>query len=91
MRVLIIDDDEDLRNLLAVHLKKEWPDIEIEEFDPLTRDMPDGLADYQRLMDKLIEKDRDARFRNADEVIGFLSRKFEQLPVEAVDRTQKIH
>ena len=29
-------------------------------------------------MDKLVEKDRDARFRNADEVIGFLSRKFEQ-------------
>jgi hypothetical protein len=29
-------------------------------------------------MDKLVEKDRDARFRNADEVIGFLSRKFYQ-------------
>ena len=29
-------------------------------------------------MDKLMEKDRDARFRNADEVIGFLSRKFYQ-------------
>jgi hypothetical protein len=29
-------------------------------------------------MDKLIEKDRDARFRNADEVIGFLSRKYYQ-------------
>src|SRR5687767_3439321 len=40
--------------------------------------MPDGLAEYQPLMDKLIEKDRDARFRNADEVIGFLSRKFYQ-------------
>ena len=31
-------------------------------------------------MDKLVEKDRDARFRNADEVIGFLARKFEQRP-----------
>lgn len=41
-------------------------------------DLPEHLADYQRLMDKLIEKDRDARFRNADEVIGFLSRKFYQ-------------
>ncbi len=41
-------------------------------------DLPQELADYQRLMDKLIEKDRDARFRNADEVIGFLSRKFYQ-------------
>jgi hypothetical protein len=29
-------------------------------------------------MDKLIEKDREARFRNADEVIGFLSRKYYQ-------------
>jgi DNA-binding NarL/FixJ family response regulator/tRNA A-37 threonylcarbamoyl transferase component Bud32 len=41
-------------------------------------DLPEGLSAYQRLMDKLIEKDRDARFRNADEVIGFLSRKYYQ-------------
>ena len=41
-------------------------------------DLPDPLAAYQRLLDKLVEKDRDARFRNADEVIGFLSRKFYQ-------------
>jgi DNA-binding NarL/FixJ family response regulator/tRNA A-37 threonylcarbamoyl transferase component Bud32 len=40
--------------------------------------LPDGLVRYQRLLDKLIEKDRDARFRNADEVIGFLSRNFYQ-------------
>jgi serine/threonine-protein kinase PpkA len=40
--------------------------------------LPDHLQQYQRLMDKLVEKDRDARFRNADEVIGFLARKFEQ-------------
>ncbi len=40
--------------------------------------LPDGLEAYQPLLDKLIEKDRDARFRNADEVIGFLSRKFSQ-------------
>src|SRR3954465_1607815 len=40
--------------------------------------LPDGLERYQALLDKLIEKDRDARFRNADEVIGFLSRKFTQ-------------
>ncbi|HUQ74926.1 MAG TPA: protein kinase [Burkholderiales bacterium] len=38
--------------------------------------MPENLQAYQRLMDKLLEKDRDARFRNADEVIGFLARKF---------------
>jgi DNA-binding response OmpR family regulator len=41
-------------------------------------DLPEQLRQYQRLMDKLIEKDRDARFRNADEVIGFLSRKYYQ-------------
>ena len=41
-------------------------------------DLPEHLGAYQRLMDKLIEKDRDARFRNADEVIGFLSRKYYQ-------------
>jgi len=40
--------------------------------------LPEHLAQYQRLMDKLVEKDRDARFRNADEVIGFLSRKYYQ-------------
>ncbi len=40
--------------------------------------LPDHLAQYQRLMDKLVEKDRDARFRNADEVLGFLSRKYYQ-------------
>jgi serine/threonine-protein kinase PpkA len=40
--------------------------------------LPEHLAPYQRLMDKLIEKDRDARFRNADEVLGFLSRKYYQ-------------
>ncbi len=41
--------------------------------------LPQHLAIYQPLLDKLLEKDRDARFRNADEVIGFLSRKFGQL------------
>ena len=39
----------------------------------------ENLATYQRLLDKLLEKDRDARFRNADEVIGFLERKFQQV------------
>jgi hypothetical protein len=39
-------------------------------------------------MDKLVEKDRDARFRNADEVIGFLSRKFEQEPPESTQQLQ---
>ncbi len=40
--------------------------------------LPEHLAQYQRLLDKLLDKDRDARFRNADEVIGFLTRKFQQ-------------
>jgi len=40
--------------------------------------LPEHLSRYQRLMDKLVEKDRDARFRNADEVIGFLSRNYYQ-------------
>jgi DNA-binding response OmpR family regulator len=51
--------------------------------------LPDHLAEYQRLLDKLLEKDRDARFRNADEVIGFLSRKFYQRPA-AADKTQPL-
>src|SRR5687767_2006732 len=50
--------------------------------------LPDELLQYQRLVDKLVEKDREARFRNADEVIGFLSRNFEQ---EKPDITQKLH
>jgi eukaryotic-like serine/threonine-protein kinase len=40
--------------------------------------LPAGLERYQPLLDKLLEKDRDARFRNADEVIGYLSRRFYQ-------------
>ena len=39
-------------------------------------DIGTRLAQHQRLFDKLLEKDRDARFRNADEVIGYLTRKF---------------
>jgi serine/threonine protein kinase len=40
--------------------------------------LPEHLAQYQRLLDKLVEKDREARFRNADEVLGFLARKYYQ-------------
>jgi hypothetical protein len=47
--------------------------------------LPVDLALYQPLLDKLVEKDREARFRNADEVIGYLARKFEQQP--AVETT----
>jgi CheY-like chemotaxis protein len=54
--------------------------------------LPDHLALYQRLMDKLVEKDRDARFRNADEVIGFLNRKFFQGGAGGgtLDKTQRL-
>src|ERR687898_633747 len=54
--------------------------------------LPAHLTQYQRLMEKLIEKDREARFRNADEVIGFLSRKFyQELPATAADKTLQLH
>ena len=49
MRILIIDDDEDLRNLLGHYLKQEFPRVEVDLFDPLVRDFPDEqfpLADY---------------------------------------------
>jgi eukaryotic-like serine/threonine-protein kinase len=54
--------------------------------------LPEHLAQYQRLMDKLVEKDRDARFRNADEVIGFLSRKFYQgSGALGAEKTARLH
>src|SRR5437763_7887099 len=52
--------------------------------------LPEELQRYQRLLDKLLEKDREGRFRNADEVIGFLARKLEQGSAPA-DRTQRLH
>jgi serine/threonine-protein kinase PpkA len=52
--------------------------------------LPEPLSQYQRLLDKLVEKDRDARFRNADEVLGFLSRKFDPPPFEP-EKTQRLH
>jgi CheY-like chemotaxis protein/tRNA A-37 threonylcarbamoyl transferase component Bud32 len=54
--------------------------------------LPDNLELFQRLFDKLLEKDRDARFRNADEVIGYLSRKFYQgVGALGAETTQKLH
>ena len=54
--------------------------------------LPDHLSAYQRLLDKLLEKDRDARFRNADEVIGLLARKYyKDLAADSsADRTQPL-
>src|SRR3954469_620697 len=42
MRVLLIDDDEDLRTLLQHFVKEQWPEAFVEQFDPLERDMPDA-------------------------------------------------
>jgi CheY-like chemotaxis protein/tRNA A-37 threonylcarbamoyl transferase component Bud32 len=53
--------------------------------------LPAELERYQPLLDKLVEKDREARFRNADEVIGFLARKHEQASAAAADVTVKLH
>ncbi len=53
MRILIIDDDEDLRNLLRHYLRQEWPNAEVEDYDPLVRDMPDAsfdLAQYDLIV-----------------------------------------
>jgi eukaryotic-like serine/threonine-protein kinase len=52
--------------------------------------MPDEFEPYQRLIDKLVEKDRDARFRNADEVLGYLARKFDQRGYDP-EKTQPLH
>jgi len=55
-------------------------------------ELPERFLKYQRLLEKLIEKDRDARFRNADEVIGFLSRKFYQgTGAFGAEKTAKLH
>ncbi len=53
--------------------------------------LPEALAHYQPLLDRLLEKDREARFRSADEVVGFLVRKFESITgASAADRTRKL-
>jgi ActR/RegA family two-component response regulator/tRNA A-37 threonylcarbamoyl transferase component Bud32 len=53
--------------------------------------LPESLQAYQRLLDKLLEKDREARFRNADEVIGYLARKFDQDAPAGPDTTLRLH
>ena len=62
-------------------------DVAMQHLNTPAPALPVALDRYQRLLDKLVEKDRDARFRNADEVIGFLVRRFEQVPD---DRTLKL-
>ena len=43
MRILLIDDDEDLRNLLSRYIRGQWSDAQIDAYDPLERDVPDEL------------------------------------------------
>ena len=53
MRVLIIDDDPDLRSLLAHYIKQRWADAVVDEFDPLKRGVPERsfpLGDYQAVI-----------------------------------------
>ncbi len=45
-KCLIIDDDEDYRNLLDVKLKRSIPDISIEHVDPRSDEMPDELYNW---------------------------------------------
>jgi len=40
-RILIIDDDEDYRNLTVRRLSRSFPNISIEEIDPVNNEMPD--------------------------------------------------
>jgi eukaryotic-like serine/threonine-protein kinase len=55
-------------------------DVAMQHLNTPAPALPVELERYQRLLDKLVEKDREARFRNADEVIGFLVRRFDQVP-----------
>ena len=53
MRILLIDDDEDLRNLLSRYIRGQWPEAQIEAYDPLERDLPDAafpLGSYDVLV-----------------------------------------
>ena len=53
MRVLLIDDDEDLRKLLSRYIRAQWADAQIEAYDPLERDLPGAefpLGSYDVLM-----------------------------------------
>ena len=53
MRILLIDDDEDLRSLLSRYIRGQWPEAQIEAYDPLERDLPDAafpLGSYDVLV-----------------------------------------
>ena len=48
MKVLIIDDSADFRALVRVHLTREVPGVEIEEYDPAERGRPADDYDWSR-------------------------------------------
>jgi DNA-binding response OmpR family regulator len=53
VRVLLIDDDEDLRTLLTHYIRGKWADARVDEFDPIEKDFPDArfaLGDYDVLI-----------------------------------------
>src|SRR5258706_13705831 len=53
MRILIIDDDPDLRSLLGHYIKQRWPSAVVDEYDPLDHDFPGKdfpLGSYQALI-----------------------------------------
>lgn len=47
-RILIFDDDADLRKLLLAYLDKLLPDVELEEYDPLADGAPGEDFDWSR-------------------------------------------
>jgi EAL domain-containing protein (putative c-di-GMP-specific phosphodiesterase class I)/DNA-binding response OmpR family regulator len=48
-KAMIIDDDEDYRNLLVRKLSRTFPGITITEIDPLTMDMPDAEYSWDNI------------------------------------------
>src|SRR5207244_8569170 len=40
MRILIIDDDVDLRNLLERYIRQQWPESQVNQHDPLDHEIP---------------------------------------------------
>jgi DNA-binding response OmpR family regulator len=47
-RILIFDDDSDFRKLLLVRLGKMFPEVELEEYDPIARGVPELDFDWSR-------------------------------------------
>src|ERR1051326_480796 len=42
MRILIIDDDVDLRSLIAHYVRQRWENAEVDEYDPLSLPLPEA-------------------------------------------------